>query len=295
MKTDNYVQFPLHFLKKSKDPKELFYMTTGHTLFRYADHYANNGQYKTRPIIKKKMLDKCDFSVLKNIAQYFPPDEIQFRDYVFMGMDFWLEEEELVELTKYYRAIQRELYQDEKLVKGKSPTIRLRFDLLEDFKNGSFSANLFQVYCAILSVVGRKRVCRITYDHIQYRAAGYRSKNIYTKCLKMGEKEAEFLTKKQISYAVDKLEEKSLLATLLYKNRLKYYSVRLNIDELYQAVKKIKSRSSEYFTKKKHYEKHLLSLSKKGEGPSVEEEGQLKHKRLTKTSNKTFEYKHLKV
>ncbi|NGP75618.1 hypothetical protein G3570_03170 [Balneolaceae bacterium YR4-1] len=259
MKNSTYVQFPLNILSKSKDREELYRMITGYTLLYYYDSYTNNEKSKRFHFIKRRLLEQCDLSVLEPIRGYFGT-EMNLQNYALMGLDFGLDELEILNITKTYKSRAREIGQDEQAFGSKEPKIRVRFDILYDYRMGKISDSQFRVFCAILSIMGRKKFARISYDHIKYRAAGFRSKIKFIKYQRLVGGKYDFFSDRKIAYAVRKLEEKCLITTLVYKRRLKYYSVRLDINELFKLVADSKSRSVEYFELKKQYEDDLRNL-----------------------------------
>lgn len=107
---------------------------------------------------------------------------------------------------------------------GKSPVVKLNKDLLFDVRDNGFSLDLFRVYCAIKSIIGKKIYCRITKDRIRYRMHGFKNEMDY---INSGDR-VKLLSDYQIGNLCNKLKDLNLISTFTYKKRIKYFSTRWN-------------------------------------------------------------------
>ena len=127
-------------------------------------------------------------------------------------------------------------------VNGRSPTVRIRNDLLWDCVHGSMTYRDFSVLCAIYSVIGAKEYpVIITRDRIIAGQLGYKSPSIMTpEALTSRTDGAKPLTVKQVRKTLDELEHRSLITRIQASKRKVYFSNRMSRDEMRQAVITIK-------------------------------------------------------
>lgn len=105
---------------------------------------------------------------------------------------------------------------------GQDCIVRVHKDIIFEVRDGKFSELLFRVYCAVLSVIGKKAFVRITIKRISYRMQGFKDLKTANKEIA---KSSKILTDRQIRTLTDKLQNQGLIDKLTYKNRLTFYSV----------------------------------------------------------------------
>jgi len=111
-------------------------------------------------------------------------------------------------------------------VYGNDCFVRVHKNILFDVKDKKFNPDLFRVYSAVLSYMGKKKYVRIVYSNIKLRAQGFKSNKIKVKPV------LNELTIKQIRNLIKKLKDKNLMTVYTFKNRYIYYSTKLSEEEL---------------------------------------------------------------
>jgi hypothetical protein len=105
---------------------------------------------------------------------------------------------------------------------GKDARVKVHRDLILETRDGKFDYNLFRLYCAVKSILGKKPFCRITSDRLMYRMLGYKSKEVF-------ERECcsdRLLSRRKIDLRVNKLVNKKFVDTITYRKRIKFYSTQ---------------------------------------------------------------------
>ena len=126
---------------------------------------------------------------------------------------------------------------------GKDCKVKINKDMLFDTRDGKIDFELFSLYCAIKSVLGKKEFSRITNETLRYRMLGFKKKSIYDSRIKSKHKD-NLLTDFQIAQRVIKLQERGLINYVTHRRRLKMFTTKyVTIDkaEFYELV-------DEYFT-----------------------------------------------
>jgi hypothetical protein len=136
------------------------------------------------------------------------------------------------ELIKNHRIVKNNLEFSESQ-NGKDAYFRIGIDLIMNAHKGSFSEREFRVYCAIRSILGsRNPFLRITTDRIIHCMYGYKIKSAFEKTNIVP------ITKRQLRTTIEKLIDKNLITSFTNKKRFTYYSTKLKLPELINAVKK---------------------------------------------------------
>jgi len=115
---------------------------------------------------------------------------------------------------------------------GKDAYFRIGMSLLFDAYKGEFSEREFRVYIAIRSVLGaNSKYSRITMDRISYRMYGCKSLEAFQES-----NITNSFSHKQIKNSINKLIDRNLIVSFTNRNRFTYYSTRLSLNELIEAV-----------------------------------------------------------
>jgi len=123
-----------------------------------------------------------------------------------------------------------------------SPMVRIRYNLLEDWRRGKLKNFDMLGFCAIRSMLGRKDFRRITRAQIAVRMMGYRSEEEFAK--KATESDRSFLPSvRRVSLMIGRLQKRGLIQVVRPSKRENFFSVRLSKDKLWEAVKDFKLRS----------------------------------------------------
>lgn len=114
---------------------------------------------------------------------------------------------------------------------------RIKLEWIWDsLRGGMLSEREFRVLVAIYSAIGNKPFRRITREEIRRRSCGYASKARYEQDI--AAKAPKFnLTDSQIKTTVAKLQQLNFFAKVTYARRVSYYTHRLQVDDLVEAVK----------------------------------------------------------
>ncbi len=121
-----------------------------------------------------------------------------------------------------------------------SPMIRLRWDLLEDWRRGKIKHFDVLCLCAIQSMIGSGKLRRITRDQIAVRMMGFPSESVFNR-------EASDLvvsalpSAKKVSRSIARLHEKSLISVVRPSKRENFFSISLSDSALSDAVKRLKT------------------------------------------------------
>ncbi len=108
---------------------------------------------------------------------------------------------------------------------GRDSLVKVHSGLVKDLANEKFSERDFNIYCGLRSIVGEKKICRVTNRNIAIRSKGCKSKKVYDN---FG---GELLTDKQILWSIKKLEARNFFNRLTACKRLTFYSFKIKNKE----------------------------------------------------------------
>ncbi len=116
---------------------------------------------------------------------------------------------------------------------GTDALVRHKTDVCFDVRdNGALDPREFSILSAIYSCLGQSSYRRITSAEIQYRATGYRSKEIFDTF----EERPKSYSIKQVRKTVEDLFLNGFFGRFTYRYRETYYSHKLSEDELREKV-----------------------------------------------------------
>ena len=118
---------------------------------------------------------------------------------------------------------------------GNDALVKLHKNLLFDVVNNKFNERYFKIYCAIISLIGKKKYRKITVNEIRYRMNGYKKKEIF-EIEKETNKNIEILTDSQITTITKKLKKYNFLDRETVKRRFTYYSKKLRGEKFRKAL-----------------------------------------------------------
>jgi len=138
---------------------------------------------------------------------------------------------------------------------GKDAFLQINKDICFKVRDGHFDYNLFALICAVKSAIGKvSKFKRITKAQIRHRINGFKTQKIMDEIIQRktnstkGKKVFDNLTKKfielndkQIERLRDKVEQLNFFRKYTYHRRQTFYSTRLNINQLIEAVHESKN------------------------------------------------------
>jgi hypothetical protein len=118
---------------------------------------------------------------------------------------------------------------------GADAKVRLATNLVFEARDGKgLSYRELAVLAAVYSKIGAaKGPVRILREEIWCRALGFKSKRVFF--LEMRNREA-WITERQVRSIIERLHDRKFFARVTYGRRQSYYSHRLNLDQLIEAV-----------------------------------------------------------
>lgn len=124
------------------------------------------------------------------------------------------------------------------------PMVRVRCDLLHDWRVGKLKHFDMLGFCAIQSMIGSQPFRRITRDQIAVRMLGFPSKSSFE--LDAGDVLKKAIpSQRRISRMIERLHQRGLTAVARPSKRENFFSVSLSDDLLFDAVKDFKLGSIE--------------------------------------------------
>jgi len=141
----------------------------------------------------------------------------------------------------------------------RSPMVRLRIDLLEDWRRGKLKHFDTMGFCAIQSILGTNSFYRITRDEIAPRMLGYPSRKAFEENAPK-ELHERLPHTKRISRMIQKLQNRGLIQVVRPNKRENYFSVSRSNDSLREAVKnhKLNQITKSYSNQKQDQELQQL-------------------------------------
>lgn len=138
---------------------------------------------------------------------------------------------------------------------GKDVRVKIHKDLLRDVRDKKLDERMFRVYCAIVSIIGKKQFVRITRKRIAIRMLGFKSEDVFDKL----QANYKLLTDRQIETTVNNCQRRNLFDFVTYGKRLIFYSLNRSKSELAKLV--IESIAKQKHSKdKKEIRNKLLKI-----------------------------------
>ncbi|MDA9923189.1 hypothetical protein N9E25_07605 [Verrucomicrobiales bacterium] len=125
---------------------------------------------------------------------------------------------------------------------NRAPMVRVRCDLIQDWREGRLKHFDMLGFCAIQSMLGSQPFRRITRAQIAVRMMGYPSERAFE--LEAGDGlKASLSGEKRVSRMIRKLHERGLIAVVRPSKRENYFSVCLSDEMLFKSVEDFKLKS----------------------------------------------------
>lgn len=222
---DTMLYFPLYSLRYSTDHTKTLDYILCYCIVEYGYRLYSNF------ILKNGDTAWIDRAVTKNPIANFNYEDEEHYYVVFASLKYNIKIYDIHSILDKHKAIVNFIsYYEYKY--GKDVRVKIHVDLLLDTKNNRFDYNLFRLYCAIKSVLGKKSFCRITSDRLRYRMQGYKSQKVY----EIDCAQDKLLTRRQIEARIEKLIRKKFVSTITYNRRLKFFSTRYRDKQLEDLV-----------------------------------------------------------
>ena len=211
--SNNFLMFPLRLLEPEVNSHRI--------LLSAARHWGANMDIHLRNKMRGEYLDKNDIWV----HEYRWSDETSYTAAGLQGFGYSVPNK-----TNPSYGLKDGHF------KNTDTIIRLRQDYFDSWYKNYWSDKLFTTLCAILSKVGAKTFCPVTWQEIAVRQVGS------TKHL--DSIRYQTLTRQEVRTVVNQILEKGLLSRVVYKKRISYYSTKLSHDELKKAILKYKTEGA---------------------------------------------------
>jgi len=151
--------------------------------------------------------------------------EDDFNSHILMACKIMGVEIGSIEATKTRHSKLNSFIDDYEKRHGKDCKVKIHKGMLFDARDGKIDFELFSLYCAIKSVLGKREFSRITNETLRYRLLGFKKKSIYDSRAKSKHKD-NLLTDFQIAQRVIKLQERGLINYVTHRRRLKMFTTK---------------------------------------------------------------------
>jgi hypothetical protein len=125
------------------------------------------------------------------------------------------------------------LYSDFRSNYGEDAFCRIGHQLITEVRKDLFDWDLFRTYCAIHSIIGKKRYyARVCKKQILIRMNGFKSEKLHH----IYKQEISFISRYKLDKLIELLELKKMINKVTVLNRLTYYSTRYSKKKLMEVV-----------------------------------------------------------
>lgn len=230
-KEDRYFQFPLWVLSYGKDVRERMDDLIGWCVM--------DAGRKARLSVDESVVQA------KIASQSMPADfneELEDHISVMLGLSMLnVSSGSVLNIIREWTKLEQHIRHFDSIY-GTSPFVRIRSDLFWEGVNDArqpgcgFSWREFSVLCAVYSIVGDKPFMRVIHDRIVAASLGYKSVAVMKMEPRHRKDKAVPLTESQIKTTLTKLEADGWFIRLQTSPRKVFFSHRLSVDELQNAI-----------------------------------------------------------
>jgi hypothetical protein len=186
--------------------------------------------------------------IIRHLVNHDPTFEFEFADAEYHNLPSKIEIDkrilsaalelniptgEITDLKAKFKEL-KNLYINFKSKYGEDAYCRIGNQLLSEVQNSSFDWDMFRIYCAIHSTIGKKgfyaRICK---KQILIRMNGYKSNAV----LAGSKSEIKFISRYKLDKLIDVLELKKMFSKVTVFKRLTYYSTRYSTSKLKEVVR----------------------------------------------------------
>ncbi|MDA7680912.1 hypothetical protein N8603_00855 [Verrucomicrobiales bacterium] len=209
----NFLMFPLRLIEPELNPQRI--------LLSAARHWGANMNFHLRSKLKDEYIEE---NYIDKYQRQKWTEDSEFTAAGLQGFDFKSTSENPSYGLK------------DGHFKNTDTIIRLRQDYFDSWYKNHWSDKLFTTLCAIISKVGAKPFCPVSWQEVAARQVGSTDH--------LDSISHQTLTRQEVRTVVNQILEKGLLSRVVFKKRISYYSVRLRKDELKEAILKYKTEGA---------------------------------------------------